>query len=101
MTTVEQENEIAFAKRQSEARDRARVFRELFTTPHGKLVLQILDAKFQTATGIPPTMLDNQGRADPLQTWRKLGHFDVIQYINIQMAYKESEHVHPSSPSPQ
>jgi hypothetical protein len=92
LNTVEQDNEIAAAQRASEARDRARVFRELFTTPHGKLVLTILDSKFQTAAGIPLTILDSHGHSDPLQTFRKLGHHDVMQYIRIQMEFKENEH---------
>lgn len=91
MPTVDQENEIEREKRKSVLRDQARVFRELFSTPLGKTVLETLHAKFATATGIPANMLDNEGRTDPLQTWRKLGHHDVMQFVRIQMEYKEAD----------
>lgn len=89
MSTVEQDNEIAAAKRKSDLRDQARQFRELFTTPPGKKVLEALSAKFQTAGGFPQNITDNQGRTDALQTWRKLGHHDVIAYIHLQINHKE------------
>jgi hypothetical protein len=89
--TVEQDNQVASAERQSKLRDQARQFRDLFTTSLGKSVLEILTVKFQTASGFPPNQLDSQGRTDALQTWRKLGHFDVLAYIKLQMDYKEPQ----------
>jgi len=87
--TVEQENEITQAKRLSVLRDQARQFRELFSTPLGKSVLQVLNIKFQTIGVFADNVLDAQGRTDALRTWRDLGHFDVLAYINLQIAYKE------------
>jgi hypothetical protein len=95
--TVDQQNEIDRAKLKSKLRDQARQFRELFSTPLGKLVLETLTVKFQTASGFPPNSLDDHGRTDALQTWRKLGHHDVIAYIKLQMEFKED--VHPGSSS--
>lgn len=91
--TVEQDNEIERAKLKAKLRDQARQFREVFSTPLGKSVLELLAVKFQTLGGFPQNQLDNQGRTDALQTWRKLGHHDVIAYINLQLSYKESEYV--------
>lgn len=98
--TVEQDNEIERAKLKSKLRDQARQFRELFSTPNGKRILEVLSAKFQTSGGFPQNQLDNNGRTDALQTWRKLGHHDVIAYINLQINYKELEHEHSGSGSP-
>jgi hypothetical protein len=88
--TVEQENEVERERRKSLLRDQARVFRELFSTPSGKVVLDALNANFKTSSGFPPNQLDDHGRTDALQTWRKLGHYDVLAYIKIQMEFKES-----------
>jgi hypothetical protein len=88
---VEQDNEIERAKLKSKLRDQARQFRELFSTPLGKSVLETLNLKFQTAGGFPQNQLDNQGRTDALQTWRKLGHHDFMAYIKLQMDYKEAD----------
>ena len=92
MNTVEQDNEIDKARLLAALRDRARVFRELFSTPLGKTVLETLDAAF--GRGIAMNVLDNVGRTDALQTWRKQGQNDVINYIHTQIA--EKEHVNPS-----
>lgn len=97
MPTVEQENEVEKARLRSVIRDRARIFREVLASPHGKLVLEALNAKFSHA--LPPNVLDNNGRTDEYQTWRRLGHFDVLEYIKTQMEWKESEYVNTSSPS--
>lgn len=90
--TVDQENEIERAKRQTILRDQARQFRELFSSPLGKSVFEILSTKFQTMSGFPSNQLDNQGRTDALQTWRKLGHHDVLQYVKLQMEHTDDEH---------
>jgi hypothetical protein len=97
--TVEQENEIAREKRLSEIRDRARVFREILGSPRGQLVLEALRKAFNydSTAGIPPNRLDEGGRVDALQTWRKMGEYSVIRWIEIQLEWKESEHVNPSS----
>lgn len=100
MKTVEEENEIERVKHVAMLRDRARIFREVFDNTRGQLVIEYLAKNFGTLTGFPPNQLDMQGRTDALQTWRKLGHFDVIQYIKYQLEFKESEHVDPSLPSP-
>jgi hypothetical protein len=96
--TVAEENEIAKAQLRSTIRDRARLFREVLDSPHGKLVLAALNTKFSHA--LPPNVLDNNGRTDEYQTWRRLGHFDVLEYIKTQLEWKESDYVNPSSPSP-
>lgn len=95
--TVEQDNEIAKAELKSKLRDRARIFREVLGNPRGQMVLDALVANFRTASGFPPNQLDDHGRTDALQTWRKLGHFDVLHYIQTQLDYKESDYVHTSS----
>lgn len=87
--TVEQENEIEREKRKTKLRDQARVFRELFSTSLGKTVLEALNANFKIHAGFPPNQLDDQGRTDALQTWRKLGHFDVLAYIKLQIDTKD------------
>jgi len=48
---------------------------------------------------LPPNQLDNNARTDPLATWRKLGHWDVLETIHNAIEWKESDHVHPSKPS--
>jgi hypothetical protein len=95
MNTVEQDNEVEKTRRLTALRQQARTFRELFTTPLGKSVLEILETKF--GHGIAMNILDNNGRTDELQTWRRQGSNDVINYIHIQIA--EKEHVNPSSGS--
>ncbi len=97
MNTVEQDNAVEKAKRLAKFKDQARVFREIFDSPHGKIVLAALNTKFSHA--LPPNVLDNNGRTDEYQTWRRLGHFDVLEYIKTQLEWKESEHVHPSGGS--
>lgn len=97
MATVDEDNLVEREKRRAAIRERARIFREVLSTPHGKIVLDTLATNFKTGSGFPPNQLDNQGRTDALQTWRKLGHFDVLQYIQTQLDYKESEHVNSSS----
>jgi hypothetical protein len=95
--TVEQENEIERHKQLTRIRDRARVFQEVFGGPRGQLALKALKDKFVHA--LPPNVLDNNGRTDEYQTWRRLGHFDVMEYIHQQLTWKESEHVDTSSGS--
>jgi hypothetical protein len=95
--TVQQENEIAWQQQLTRMRDRARIFREVLTGPRGDLVLQALKEKF--GHSLPPNVLDNNGRTDEYQTWRRLGHFDVMEYIHQQLTWKESEHVDTSSGS--
>jgi hypothetical protein len=95
--TVEQENEIEKAKALSRIRDRARIFREVLGSPHGVLVLEALHTKFSHA--LPPNVLDNNGRTDEYQTWRRLGHFDVLEFIKTQMEWKESNYVDTSNSS--
>lgn len=95
--TVEQENLIEQERRRSLIRDRARIFREVLTSPHGKLVLEALNTKFSHT--LPPNVLDNNGRTDEYQTWRRLGHFDVLEYIKTQLDWKESDYVHTGSAS--
>lgn len=100
---IEEENEITAERKRSAIRDRARTFRELFgvwgaPTPHGKIVLDALTTKFGHV--LPPNVLDSTGRTDEYQTWRRLGHFDVLEYIRTQLEWKESEHVNPSSSRP-
>jgi hypothetical protein len=99
-TTVEEENQVAKAQQMQRIRERARTFQEIFGAPgaptrHGKIMLEALQAKFGHA--LPPNVLDNTGRTDPYQTWRRLGHFDVLEYLNTQLAWKESDHVNTSS----
>lgn len=87
--TVQEENTVAREKRDARIRDRARSFRELFSLPQGKIVLEALNAKFSHS--LPPNVLDNNGRTDEYQTWRRLGHFDVLEFIKTQLDWKETE----------
>lgn len=96
MNTVDQDNEIEKTKRLTALRLQARTFRELFSSPLGKTVLDTLESKF--GHGIAMNILDNTGRTDALQTWRRQGSNDVINYIHTQLL--EKEHVDPSSSSP-
>lgn len=93
--TVDEENQVRREKLRQQIRDRARIFREVLDSPHGKLVLAALNTKFSHA--LPPNVLDNVGRTDPYQTWRRLGHFDVLEYIRTQLEWKESNYVDPGS----
>lgn len=93
MNTVEQDNEVEKSRLLAALRDRARVFRELFSTPLGKTVLETLEGSF--GRGTPMNILDNTGRVDALQTWRRLGACDVINYIHTQIAERQ-EHEHTS-----
>lgn len=93
MPTVDETNEIERARILTKMRDRARIFREVFgtwdkRTTHGAVILEALLQKFGHA--LPPNVLDNQGRTDAYQTWRCLGHFDVLEYIKTQLEWKES-----------
>ena len=100
---VEEENQVNREKRLARIRDQARIFREVFgtwesPTSHGKVMLDALNTKFSHV--LPPNVLDNNGRTDEYQTWRRLGHFDVLEFIKTQLEWKESEHVNPSRSSP-
>ena len=97
--TTEQQNAVERENIRTRIRDRARIFREVFgerakPTPHGAIILEALLAKF--GHSLPPNVLDNNGRTDEYQTWRRLGHFDVMEYIFTQLDYKEIEHEHTS-----
>lgn len=96
--TVDEDNQLAKEKKLSQIRDRARIFREVLGSPRGQLVLDALRHNFgyeQTA-GIPPNRLDDGGRTDELQTWRKMGEYSVIRWIEIQLEWKESDYVNTS-----
>lgn len=95
MPSVEEQNHIDKERVKTQIRDRARIFKEVFgtwdkPTPHGQVILEALRAKFGFT--LPPNVLDNVGRTDPYQTWRRLGHFDVLEYIKTQLEWKEHEH---------
>lgn len=97
--SVEQQNAAERERVRTQIRDRARIFREVFgswdkPTAHGKVILDGLLSKFGHA--LPPNILDNNGRTDEYQTWRRLGHFDVLEYIKTQLEWKESDYVNPS-----
>jgi hypothetical protein len=101
--TVAEENEVERARVLQRMREKAAVFREVFgapgqLTPHGKVIMDALHATF--GRGIPKNVLDAHDRCDPLQTWRALGHRDVLESIYDAIAWKESEHVNPSSSRP-
>jgi hypothetical protein len=101
MPTVEEDNEIARAKKLTQIRDRARIFREVLGSPRGTLVLDALRHNFgyETTAGIPPNRLDDQGRTDALQTHRKLGEYSVIRWIEIQLEWKEANNEYASGSS--
>jgi hypothetical protein len=84
---IAEANEIERARQLAIIRDKARIFIEVLNNPRGKLVLAALKAKFSHA--LPPNVLDNNGQTDPYQTWRRLGHFDVLEYIHSQLEFKE------------
>lgn len=98
MSTVAQDNEIERARRLALVRDRARIYREVLLNPRGALVLEELRRAFgyDRTAGIPPNRLDENGRTDELQTHRKLGEYSVIRWIELQLEYKEQEHVNAS-----
>lgn len=87
--SIEQENEIAKQEQLARIRDRARVFREIFTSPHGKLIMEAFMQKFGHA--LPPNVLGSDGHTDPYQTWRRLGHFDVLEFIKTQIEWREND----------
>jgi hypothetical protein len=89
--TISEENEAARTRQLTRTRDRARIFREVLANPRGKLVLEALLDKFGHA--LPPNVLDSNGRTDEYQTWRRLGHFDVMEFIQTQLEYQD---VNPS-----
>lgn len=95
---VEEDNAVAKAQRLAKIRDRARIFREVLGSPHGQIILDALRASFgyDKTGGIPPNLLDDNGRVDQLQTWRKMGEYSVIRWIEIQLEWKES-HEHTGS----
>jgi hypothetical protein len=97
--TVEEENELAKAKKLAELRDRARLFRDAFGTARGGLVLDAIRKAFQYGEGIPPNVVGDDGHTDPLQTHRKLGTYSVIRWIEIQLEWKESDYGNPSGSS--
>jgi hypothetical protein len=90
MLSAEEQNAVDRERIKTQIRDRARIFREVFATTHGKAILEALLVKFGHA--LPPNVLDNNGRTDPYQTWRRLGHFDVLEYIKTQIEWREDEH---------
>jgi hypothetical protein len=94
---VDEQNAVERERLKTQLRDRARIFREVFgswdkPTTHGKVIKEALLMKFGHA--LPPNILDNNGRTDPYQTWRRLGHFDVLEYIKTQIEWRED--VNPS-----
>jgi hypothetical protein len=97
--SVEEENEVEKAKALARIRDRARLFKEAFGSTRGSLVLDEIRRAFRYGDGIPKNILDDQGRTDALQTHRQLGTYSVIRWIEIQLEWKESDYVNPSSGS--
>jgi len=96
--TVLEENTLERERIKAKIRDRARIFREAFGTPQGQMAFAALVEKFTYA--LPPNVLDNNGRTDEYQTWRRLGHFDVLEFITQNIDYREVPDVYPSKPSP-
>ena len=94
--TVDQENEVARQRKLTQTRERCRIFIEVFgpygkPTPHGKVILDFLHTKFGAA--LPPNVLDKNDHTDEYQTWRRLGHFDVLETIRQATEWKEQSHV--------
>lgn len=99
---VDEANEVARKERLTLIRDRSRVFKEVFGTwdkqsAHGKIIIEALTVKFGHA--LPPNVLDSIGQTDPYQTWRRLGHFDVLEFIRTQLEWQEKDNVSSSSGS--
>ena len=94
--TVDEDNEIERAKALARLIDRARLFRETFSSGRGALVLDEIRKAFKYGDGIPKNMLGDDGHTDALQTHRKLGEYSVIRWIEIQLEWKESDYVNPS-----
>jgi hypothetical protein len=94
--SVEEENELAKAKKLAELRDRARLFRETFGSTRGSLVLDATRKAFNYGEGIPKNILADDGHTDLWQTSRKLGEYSVIRWIEIQLEWKESDYGNPS-----
>jgi hypothetical protein len=92
--TIEEENAVAKAQRLAKIRDRARLFHDILGSDRGKVILDELRQAFgySRTAGIPPNQLDDNGRVDELQTWRKMGEYSVIRWIEIQLEWKETLH---------
>ncbi len=98
--TVDQENEIARAAVETRLRDEARILREVFNGPRGRLALDIIKRKFNWRAGMPAKILDKHDRVDDSASWFDAGQQSVLQYIHIKITSEESaSHVNPSGGS--
>jgi hypothetical protein len=98
--TVDEQNLVDRAKILARVREESKIFREVFGLPgertrHGQVILDVLHRKF--GRGLPKNVCDDHGRTDALQTWRNLGHYDVLEAIHETITWKESDHAHSSS----
>lgn len=97
--TIEEQNAVAAEERRARIRDRAHAFQQVFgcweePSGPGAVMIAALLAKFGNPPGehgLPPNVLDKAERTDPYQTWRRLGHFDVLEYIRAQLEWKEQQ----------
>jgi hypothetical protein len=95
MSTVDQDNEIARAKKLAQLRDQTRIFVEVFgtrdkPTPHGKFILETLRSKLQGSGALPKNVVGNDGHTDMGLTFRQLGHYDAIEAIYNILDWRES-----------
>lgn len=94
MNTVEEDNKVARAKELARIRNARNIFLEVFgprekRTVHGKFILDTLTAKF--GRGLPKNVTTEAGITDTPMTFRRFGHYDVLEAINDIIEWKESE----------
>lgn len=98
--TVEDENRLAQERALKWRRDVRDAFVGCFgppekATPYGAVMLKYID-DFCTR-GRVQVQVDNNGATDVPQTFRNIGRREVADLIHNAIAWKESEHVNPSS----
>lgn len=100
---VQEENEVERARQLQRYRSMRDAFVAVFgppgqRTPQGAIILDELE-KFTNWTKLIREQ-DTTGQTDIYRTGIKEGRREVMQAIHNLIEWKESEHVHPSSPSP-
>lgn len=100
---VQEENEVGHARQLQRYRSMRDAFVAVFgppgqRTPQGAIILDELE-KFTNWTKLIREQ-DTTGQTDIYRTGIKEGRREVMQAIHNLIEWKESEHVHPSSPGP-
>ena len=93
--TVEEQNRVEREK----ALANARLVREAFTqtlgpigkpTRYGAIILEYLRKHAGNGRRLPPLEVGDDGHTDLPRTFRSLGHYDVLQWIEDAITWKES-----------